>query len=120
MSERPARLQPSDVTALSLPDIDAAAMPADLAAYFDKCESKLGFVPNVLVAHAFEALVRLPIKPCLKIELLNALFGVGAALGSGMGPLRIVRCRGAAMPPRAPTAGHPRRSAAVAGWPCRG
>lgn len=56
MSERPARLQPRDVTALSLPDIDAAAMPADLAAYFDKCESKLGFVPNVLVAHAFDPL----------------------------------------------------------------
>lgn len=56
MSEHPTRLQPRDVTALSLPDIDAAAMPADLAAYFDKCESKLGFVPNVLVAHAFDPL----------------------------------------------------------------
>lgn len=52
---RPTRLQPRDVTALDLPDIDAATMPADLAAYFDKCESKLGFVPNVLTAHAFDA-----------------------------------------------------------------
>jgi uncharacterized peroxidase-related enzyme len=51
-----ARQQPRDVTALDLPDIDAAAMPPDLAAYFDKCESKLGFVPNVLVAHAFDPL----------------------------------------------------------------
>ena len=51
-----ARQQPREVTALDLPDIDAAAMPADLAAYFDKCESKLGFVPNVLVAHAFDPL----------------------------------------------------------------
>jgi len=56
MAERPARQQPRDVTALELPDIDPAAMPADLAAYFDKCESKLGFVPNVLVAHAFDPL----------------------------------------------------------------
>ena len=50
------RLQPREVTALALPDIDAATMPADLQAYFDKCESRLGFVPNVLVAHAFDAL----------------------------------------------------------------
>ena len=56
MSERPSRQQPRDVTALALPDIDAAAMPSDLAAYFDKCQSKLGFVPNVLVAHAFDPL----------------------------------------------------------------
>lgn len=48
------RLQPKDVTALELPDIDLASMPTDLANYFDKCESKLGFVPNVLVAHAFD------------------------------------------------------------------
>lgn len=52
----PQRMQPRDVTALDLPDIDAAAMPADLHAYFDKCEEKLGFVPNVLVAHAFDPL----------------------------------------------------------------
>jgi len=48
------RLQPREVTALALPDADPAAMPADLAAYLDKCESKLGFVPNVLTAHAFD------------------------------------------------------------------
>lgn len=56
MTDRPTRQQPRDVTALDLPDIDPATMPADLAAYFDKCESKLGFVPNVLVAHAFDPL----------------------------------------------------------------
>lgn len=48
------RPQPSKVTGLALPDIDEAAMPADLLAYFDKCETKLGFVPNVLIAHAFD------------------------------------------------------------------
>lgn len=46
--------QPSQVTALALPDIDDAAMPQDLKAYFAKCEEKLGFIPNVLVAHAFD------------------------------------------------------------------
>lgn len=56
MTDRPTRQQPREVTALDLPDIDPATMPADLAAYFDKCESKLGFVPNVLVAHAFDPL----------------------------------------------------------------
>jgi uncharacterized peroxidase-related enzyme len=30
-------------------------MPQDLQAYLAKCESKLGFVPNVLTAHAFDA-----------------------------------------------------------------
>jgi hypothetical protein len=39
-----------------------------------------GYPWFTMIAHAFEALVRLPIKPCLKVELLNALFGVGAAL----------------------------------------
>lgn len=76
MSERPARLQPSDVTALSLPDIDAAAMPADLAAYFDKCESKLGFVPNVLVAHAFD-----PVKLRQFADVYNQLMMGESALG---------------------------------------
>ena len=76
MSERSARLQPSDVTALSLPDIDAAAMPADLAAYFDKCESKLGFVPNVLVAHAFD-----PVKLRQFADVYNQLMMGESALG---------------------------------------
>ena len=40
------------VTALDLPP--AEPMPEEMAAYFDKCEEKLGMVPNVLVAHAFD------------------------------------------------------------------
>ncbi len=40
------------VTALDLPP---APLPADMAAYFAKCEEKLGFVPNVLKAYAFDA-----------------------------------------------------------------
>jgi uncharacterized peroxidase-related enzyme len=38
-------------TALSLPP---EPLSADMAAYFKKCEEKLGFVPNVLKAYAFD------------------------------------------------------------------
>ena len=43
---------PQNVTALDLPP--AGTMPPDLKAYFDKCQEKLGFVPNVLRAYAFD------------------------------------------------------------------
>jgi uncharacterized peroxidase-related enzyme len=39
------------ITALQLPP---APLSADMAAYFAKCEEKLGFVPNVLKAYAFD------------------------------------------------------------------
>jgi uncharacterized peroxidase-related enzyme len=39
------------ITALSLPP---APLSPDMAAYFAKCEEKLGFVPNVLKAYAFD------------------------------------------------------------------
>ncbi|HEX4554721.1 MAG TPA: alkylhydroperoxidase, partial [Xanthobacteraceae bacterium] len=53
--EAPLRRQAADddthVTALGL----KAAPPSDaMAAYFNKCEEKLGFVPNVLKAYAFD------------------------------------------------------------------
>lgn len=69
------RSQPSEVTGLALPDIDEAAMPADLLAYFDKCETKLGFVPNVLVAHAFD-----PVKLRLFADFYNNLMLADSAL----------------------------------------
>ncbi len=40
------------ITALKLPP---APLAPDMAAYFAKCEEKLGFVPNVLKAYAFDA-----------------------------------------------------------------
>jgi uncharacterized peroxidase-related enzyme len=40
------------VTALKLPP---AKLSPDMAAYFAKCEEKLGFVPNVLKAYAFDS-----------------------------------------------------------------
>ena len=39
------------ITALALPP---APLTAEMAAYFAKCEEKLGFVPNVLKAYAFD------------------------------------------------------------------
>jgi uncharacterized peroxidase-related enzyme len=41
----------SKITAL---DLKPAPLSADMAAYFAKCEEKLGFVPNVLKAYAFD------------------------------------------------------------------
>lgn len=40
------------LTALNLPPADP--MDADMQAYFDKCQEKLGLIPNVLVAYAFD------------------------------------------------------------------
>jgi uncharacterized peroxidase-related enzyme len=39
-------------TALAMPE--QAKMTPELQAYFDKCQEKLGFVPNVLRAYAFD------------------------------------------------------------------
>jgi uncharacterized peroxidase-related enzyme len=41
----------TDITALALPAVE---LSGDMAAYFAKCEEKLGFVPNVLKAYAFD------------------------------------------------------------------
>jgi uncharacterized peroxidase-related enzyme len=41
----------TEITALSL---KPAPLTPDMAAYFTKCEEKLGFVPNVLTAYAFD------------------------------------------------------------------
>jgi uncharacterized peroxidase-related enzyme len=42
----------SEITALSLP---AGELSVSMQAYFEKCREKLGFVPNVLLAYAFDA-----------------------------------------------------------------
>jgi len=50
------------VTALDLPPVDP--LPESTQKYFDICQDKLGMVPNVLTAHAFD------------IEKLNAFTGL--------------------------------------------
>ena len=47
------KTKPDKVTALDLGK--PARLTPDLQAYFDKCQEKLGFVPNVLRAYAFDA-----------------------------------------------------------------
>jgi len=41
----------TEITALKLP---AGKLSSDMQAYFNKCEEKLGFIPNVLKAYAFD------------------------------------------------------------------
>jgi len=43
------------VTALDLPPEPAARLGPAMQAYFKKCQDRLGFVPNVLQAYAFDA-----------------------------------------------------------------
>lgn len=40
--------------ALDLPPVEPAALPKDLRRYFDRCDEKLGFVPNVLQSYSFD------------------------------------------------------------------
>jgi uncharacterized peroxidase-related enzyme len=42
-----------DITVTAL-NLEAASLSPEMAAYFAKCEEKLGFVPNVLKAYAFD------------------------------------------------------------------
>src|SRR5215467_15599398 len=44
----------TDDTAIVALELPAAPLPPEMAAYFAKCEEKLGFVPNVLKAYAFD------------------------------------------------------------------
>ncbi len=43
-----------DDTAITALTLAAAPLSPEMAAYFAKCQEKLGFVPNVLKAHAFD------------------------------------------------------------------
>src|SRR5260370_2613353 len=49
------------ITALELP---GAALTPAMQAYFDKCTEKLGFIPNVLKAYAFDMPSLRPSSPC--------------------------------------------------------
>jgi uncharacterized peroxidase-related enzyme len=44
-----------DDTAITALDLPPGKLSPDMVAYFAKCEEKLGFVPNVLKAYAFDA-----------------------------------------------------------------
>jgi uncharacterized peroxidase-related enzyme len=57
--DRPSKARPSaaagDDTAITAFALPPAPLSAKMASYFAKCEEKLGFVPNVLKAYAFDA-----------------------------------------------------------------
>jgi len=44
----------SDDTVITALELEAAPLSPAMAAYFEKCREKLGFVPNVLKAYAFD------------------------------------------------------------------
>jgi uncharacterized peroxidase-related enzyme len=48
------RATAGDDVAVTALDLEPARLTAAMAAYFKKCEDKLGFVPNVLKAYAFD------------------------------------------------------------------
>jgi uncharacterized peroxidase-related enzyme len=47
------KAKPDDAPVIAL-DLPAAALSPEMSTYFKKCQDKLGFVPNVLLAYAFD------------------------------------------------------------------
>ena len=52
-TSKSAPAMPDDMPVVAL-KLDAAKLSPAMAAYFKKCQDKLGFIPNVLVAYAFD------------------------------------------------------------------
>lgn len=46
--------QPKQLTALKLPIPPRRALDADMRKYFEVCDAKIGFLPNVLAAYSFD------------------------------------------------------------------
>ena len=59
----PTAAAPDDVPVIAL-TLPAAKLSPAMSAYFKKCEEKLGFVPNVLLAYAFDMPSSNPSSPC--------------------------------------------------------
>src|SRR5271167_475844 len=54
MAKRTSATAGDDDTAITAMKLPPVPLSTDMAAYFAKCEEKLGFVPNVLKAYAFD------------------------------------------------------------------
>lgn len=54
MAARKAMAARRAVTALNIRAAKRTSLPRDIRKYFAKCEEKLGFVPNVLLAYSFD------------------------------------------------------------------
>ena len=66
------RIGPADVVAL---DLQQAPLSPEMAAYFRKCEEKLGYVPNVLMAYS-HSMAKLETFAALYNELMLAPSGL--------------------------------------------
>lgn len=66
------RMSPADVVAL---DLQQAPLSPEMAAYFAKCEEKLGYVPNVLTAYS-HSMPKLETFAALYNELMLAPSGL--------------------------------------------
>jgi uncharacterized peroxidase-related enzyme len=74
-SPKPARVDDQPVIAL---DLGPAKLSPAMQAYFQKCHDKLGFVPNVLVAYAFDS---------AKLEAFAAMYNDLMLAPSGLSKL---------------------------------
>ena len=73
----PATPPPDDRPAITL-DLGAANLSDSMRAYFQKCQDKLGFIPNVLVAYAFDS---------AKLEAFAAMYNDLMLAPSGLSKL---------------------------------
>jgi uncharacterized peroxidase-related enzyme len=68
IASTPADAAAADDTVIIALDLKPAQLTPDMEAYFKKCEEKLGFVPNVLKAYAFD-----PAKLAAFVAMYNDL-----------------------------------------------
>ncbi len=71
------RNAPDDAPAIAL-DLGPAKLSPAMTAYFQKCQDKLGFIPNVLVAYAFDT---------VKLEAFAAMYNDLMLGASGLSKL---------------------------------
>ena len=74
-----------DDTRITALDLRQAALSPAMQAYFDKCQEKLGFVPNVLKAYAFDM---------AKLEAFVAMYNDLMLAPSGLSQARARNDRG--------------------------
>ena len=77
LAPKPAALPADDVPLIAL-NLEPIKLSPAMAAYFRKCQDKLGFVPNVLVAYAFDT---------VKLETFAALYNDLMLGNSGLSKL---------------------------------
>ena len=77
VTQKSAPATPDDAPAIAL-DLGPAKLSPAMTAYFQKCQDRLGFVPNVLVAYAFDT---------VKLEAFAAMYNDLMLGASGLSKL---------------------------------